>query len=130
LCRRRRILWRLEAGDLLRRFARECAADVLHLWDAPQVVKDYLKGGDESLRAAARDAAWAATWAAAWDAATAARDAARTRDAASAAWHTARADAAREAARDAAWDAAWDAQNTRLETLFWSQNDQAQVKRQ
>jgi hypothetical protein len=81
---RRRILASHNASDTLRCFARQCASDVLHLWDAPRVVKDYLSTGDESLReaagaaawAAARDAAGAAAWAAAWAASwAAARDA-------------------------------------------------------
>ena len=97
-----------DATETLRKFARLCALDVIHLWDAPDVVVRYLKTGDESIRAAeraaardaptdaARDAVGAAAWAAAWDAAwDAARDAA---------W-----DAARAAARAAAWDAARDA---------------------
>ncbi len=92
VCRRRLIVARFDATDILRAFARQCALDVIHLWDAPQVVRDYLTG-DDSLRDAARDDAWAAR-AAAWAARAAARDAA---------W-----DAARDA-RDAAWDAAWDA---------------------
>ena len=102
----------LDAEVVLRKFARECALSVIHLWDAPQVVKDYLKTGDEKLRAAARDAAWAAAWDAAWAAAwaaawVAARDAARD-----AAWA-----AARDAARDAAWDAARAAQKKLLDRL-------------
>ena len=76
ISRNRVILWRMDCTDLLREFARRCALDVVHLWNAPEVVLNYLKTGDESLRAAARAAAWAA-----------ARDAAR--------------DAARAAARDA-----------------------------
>ena len=60
----------IDATETLRLFARQCALDVIHLWDAPDVVKQYLKTGDEKIRAAA--------WAAAWDAArAAARDAAR-----------------------------------------------------
>src|SRR5574343_2040907 len=100
VCRRRRIVARFDATDMLRAFARQCALDVIHLWDAPQVVRDYLTTGDESLRDGTRDAAWAA----ARDAARAAARAA-ARDAA---WAAAR-DAAWEAARDAAWDAARDA---------------------
>src|SRR5574343_1759928 len=104
VCRRRRIVARFDATDMLRLFARQCALDVIHLWDAPQVVRDYLTTGDESLRDGTRDAAWAAARAAARDAAwEAARDAARA-----AAWDAAR-DAAWEAARNAAWEAAWDA---------------------
>jgi hypothetical protein len=131
--RRRRIVARIDADALLWQFARQCATNVLHLWDAPDVVRAYLQTGNEELRAAARDAgdaraAWAAQ-AAAWAAqaaAWAARDAAwaawaaahraaqaaaqaDARDARDAAWA---AQAAAWAARDAqaaAWDAAWDA---------------------
>jgi hypothetical protein len=107
--RRRKILQQVDATALLQQFARDCASMVLHLWDAPEIVKQYLATGDESIRAAAwaaaRDAAWAAAWAAARDAAWAAAWAA-ARDAA---WA-----AARDAARDAAWaaerDAAWAAE--------------------
>jgi hypothetical protein len=107
VARERRILWRFDATDMLRAFARQCALDVIHLWDAPQVVRDYLETGDENLRAAAwvaaRDAAWVAARDGAW---VAARDAAwdGARDAARAAAR----DAAWAAARDAAWAAAWD----------------------
>ena len=104
VARERTILWRIDATDVLRAFACKCALDVAHLWDMPPIVRKYLETGDESIRAAARDAARAAArdaaWAAAWDAAW------------TAAWAAARAaagDAARAAARPAAWDAAWDA---------------------
>ncbi len=86
-CSERTIVARMDATDMLRYFARQQALRVVHLWDAPDVVLDYLMG-DEASMAAARDAAWAAARAAALDAA----------------W-----DAARAAARAAAWDAAWDA---------------------
>jgi hypothetical protein len=55
-----------DCSSVLRAFARQCALDLSHLWDAPQIVKDYLNTGDENLRAAASDAAWAAASAAAW----------------------------------------------------------------
>ena len=105
VARQRTILWRVNSTDVLRKFARQCALDVAHLWNMPSVVRQYLETGDESLMAAAsaavRDAAWdaarAAVRAAAWDAASAAARA-----------------AASDAARDAAWAAAWDVQNTRL----------------
>ena len=94
----------IDISDTLRAFARKCALDVIHLWDAPRIVRQYLETGDESIRAAAwaaaSAAAWAAARAAAWDAARAAARAA--------AWDAASA-AARAAARAAAWDAAWDA---------------------
>jgi hypothetical protein len=104
----------------LRTFARWCALQVIDLWDAPEVVRQYLETGDETIRAAAgdaagdavratardaaRDTAWdaarAAAWAAAGDAARAAVGATRATRAAT--W------AARAAAGDTAWDA-WDA---------------------
>ena len=54
-------LWCLRASDAsedqIRHFSRLCALDVIHLWDAPEVVRRYLETGDESLRQEARDAA-------------------------------------------------------------------------
>ena len=102
---------------LLRDWGRWCALQVIHLWDAPEVVRQYLETGDESLQEAAsseawdtardtaRDAASAAAWAAAWAAVSSeawdtARDTARA-----AAWAAARA-AAWAAASSAAWAAA------------------------
>ena len=75
----RTYIWRMDATHILRAFARRCALDVIHLWDAPEVTVRYLRTGDQSLRAAAlaaaRAAAWDAAlfaaWAAAWDAARA-----------------------------------------------------------
>lgn len=93
----RTILWRMDATELLREFARRCALDVAHLWDAPEIVLDYLRSGDETKRDAARDAAWDAAWAAAEAAAKAAAE-----------------DAAEDAARAAARAAAGAAQNDRL----------------
>lgn len=66
VCSRRKILWRADAEATLRAFARWCAIQVIHLWDAPQIVREYLETGDESKRAAARAAAWDAAKAAAW----------------------------------------------------------------
>ena len=68
----REYLWIADAEETLRNFARWSALQVIHLWDAPDVVRRYLESGDESLRAAARDAARDAAWAAARDAARAA----------------------------------------------------------
>lgn len=91
---------------ILREFARWCALQVIHLWNAPDVVRQYLETGDVSLRAAAwaatTDAAWGAASASAWAAAGDARAAAR--DAAGAAG----------VAGDAAWASARDAQNEKL----------------
>ena len=68
VCRRRRVIATIDATKILQKFARMCALDVIHLWDAPDVVVRYLKTGDESIRGAAWSAAWAARDAA-WDAA-------------------------------------------------------------
>lgn len=57
VCRRRRIIARIDATAILREYARWAASQVLHLWAAPHVVRDYLARGDDSLRAAARAAA-------------------------------------------------------------------------
>ena len=56
----RTYLWGVEATDVLWTFARRCAWDVVHLWDAPAVVVRYLRTGDEALRADAYHAAWGA----------------------------------------------------------------------
>src|SRR5690606_35325923 len=97
VARRRRIVRRVDLTSDMRAFARQCALDVIHLWEAPDVVRRYLETGDESLR----NAAWAAAMDTMRDVSTAA-----TWDIAMpAAWDAAR-DAATEAARDAAWGAA------------------------
>ena len=64
VCSRRRIVARMDATEMLRYCARMQALSVIHLWDAPDVVCDYLMTGDESLRTAARDASSAAARAA------------------------------------------------------------------
>jgi len=98
----------VDVSHTLRAFARSCALDVIDLWDAPDVVRQYLETGDETLRdaawAASRDASGAASRDASRDAAwNAARDASGA-----AAWAAAR-DASGAAAWAAAWNAAWDA---------------------
>jgi len=89
VCRRRRIVRRIDATRMLREFARICALSVIHLWNAPLVVRQYLETGDESLRdvalAAAPDVEWAAarasaSWAAARDAAWAVSNVVRLRE--------------------------------------------------
>jgi hypothetical protein len=57
VCRRRRIVRRIDATELLWGFTRWCALQVADLWDAPDVVRRYLETGDELLRAAS-GAAW------------------------------------------------------------------------
>jgi hypothetical protein len=120
---RRKIVTRVDATSLLWSFARSCALDVVKLWDAPPVVVQYLTTGEESLRAAARDAAWA-------DAGDAARAAARYAaryaawaDARYAAWADAGAaagDAAGAAAQDAARYAAGDAAGDAARYAAWA----------
>jgi len=112
---RRRIVWSIDAEPVLRAFARRVALNVAHLWDMPDVVREYLETGREELRDAARDAARSAAWSAArsaaWAAARSAAWAAARSAAWSAAWAAARSaawSAAWDAARDAAWSAAWD----------------------
>ena len=60
ICRSRKIVARFDATELLWEMSRWCALQVIHLWDAPAVVREYLETGNESLRAAAWAAAWAA----------------------------------------------------------------------
>ena len=67
VCRRRRIIARRDATSMLREFARVQALSVAHLWQMPDIVRQYLETDDESLRAAAWDAANAAAWDAARD---------------------------------------------------------------
>lgn len=57
VCRRRKIIRRVDATDLLRRFTRLVALDVIHLWNPPDVVRQYLLTGDERIREEARKAA-------------------------------------------------------------------------
>ena len=77
VCRERTILQTIDAEHLMRRFAADQALSVAHLWDMPDVVREYLLSLDQAKRdaardavcAAARDAACAAAWDAVWDAA-------------------------------------------------------------
>jgi hypothetical protein len=105
VCRRRKIIASRDVTELLYAFACDQALSVAHLWEAPDVVKEYLTTRNPSLRAAARDAACVAACVAAWNAA---RDAA---------WDAARA-AAWDAACVAAWDAAREAARAKQRILF------------
>src|ERR1035437_4089048 len=123
---------RIDAEPILREFARKCTLKVIHLWNCPRIVKEYLEIGDETKRAAAWAPAWDAAWDAprnaaraaaraaardaAWDSARAAAGAAAWAAARDAAWDSARA-AAGAAAWDAAWDAAWAEQSKMLEAM-------------
>ena len=101
----------IDASKTISKFARLCALDVIHLWDAPEVVVRYLKTGNVDIRAAAarvaERAAADSAWAAAWAAGRAATDSA-------CAWTW--------AARDATWAAARAAaqrkQNARLTRMI------------
>lgn len=44
----RKCLWHVDGKQLLPEFARWCALQVIHLWDAPSIVREYLETGDES----------------------------------------------------------------------------------
>lgn len=137
----RKYIRRIDAESILKRFASECAISVIHLWDAPDVVKEFLETGDEELRGAAMaaasdasrvdaidtasDTAMTASRAAAWhDACDAALVAASSaaRVASSYAARVASMDAAGSAdwlaSRDAARDAAWSDERTRQEDLL------------
>jgi len=82
----RTILKSLDATTLLRRFAADQSLLVAHLWDMPDVVREYLTTLDEKLRSAAYDAARSAADAAARSAAYASDAAAYASDAAYAAY--------------------------------------------
>ncbi len=145
VARHRKVLWCADATEVLRKFARMCALDVVHLWEAPDTVLKYLKTGDESLRAkaaeTANDAAYAAhaiacaTYsdddrAAAAYAAAAASSAAHAANYASYAAYNAAdvaydADAAASAAAyaDAAYDAQRKKQNDRLYRMLMKLKD-------
>ena len=121
VCKRRRIVARFDATELLRADARASALACLKHWkdEVPQSVVDWLTIGDEKYRSAARSAAWnaawnaarsaarSATWSAAWSAAESAAWRAARSAAESAAWSAA--ESAESAARSAAWSAAWSA---------------------
>jgi hypothetical protein len=86
----------VDCSEVLRKFTRLCALEIVANWDAPQVVIDYLKTGDEAIRPAARSAAWAAAWPAARFTA----------------WSE---------VRPTAWAAAWAAARFASESAAWSE---------
>ena len=111
---KRKILWRIDGEKVLRAFARWCALQYVHLWDAPDVVIEYLTKGDLDLMVAARAAvedasraaSRAAVEAAAWDAVD------------DASW-----DAAWVAVWSVVWDVARDVQNEQLELMVEEAKD-------
>ncbi len=128
----RTIIASIDATHLLKRFAADLALGVSHLWDMPEVVRDYLTTLDESkrgaafsyARASAEAAARSTSWASAEAAAEVAADTAARASAGATSWYTAdvaawataeaaaRATAwtgAKAAARDSYRGAAWDA---------------------
>ncbi|MBM3347440.1 MAG: hypothetical protein FJY55_13230 [Betaproteobacteria bacterium] len=48
---RRTILWRIDAADMLAKFARLCALDVIHLWTPPPTLREWLETSNPRLRA-------------------------------------------------------------------------------
>jgi hypothetical protein len=133
---KRTYIAKINADKLLREFARKCALQVIHLWNCPRIVKDYLETGNENLRAAAWAAAGDAAWAAAGDAARAAAGAAAGAAAWAAAWAAAgdaawaaAGDAARNAARAAAGDAARAAQSKLLDSMVLAAMKKRRTKR-
>jgi hypothetical protein len=114
VARERKIIATIDATKLLRKFARKQALSVIDKWDAPKVVIEYLKTGDEKLIEKAYSAASSAADSAASAADSAARSAARSAaySAASSAADSAASAAsatyltARSAADSAAWAAA------------------------
>ena len=61
VARRRRIVKRVDATNMLRRFAADQALSVAHLWNMPDIVKEYLSTIDENKRIAASASASAAS---------------------------------------------------------------------
>lgn len=57
---KRKIIWRIDAEEMLKAFARWCAIQVLDEWGAPDIVIKFLKTGDESLRMKAKNATYSA----------------------------------------------------------------------
>jgi hypothetical protein len=49
----RTVLWSINAKEILRTCARNWAVAVIHLWDAPPIVREFLEAGREELRATA-----------------------------------------------------------------------------
>lgn len=75
--RRREYLWRVDCSEILPAFSRRCALDVVHMWDAPDVVLHFLRTGDGAAAKAAES--WSERAAAKAAAAAAARAAAEER---------------------------------------------------
>jgi hypothetical protein len=121
--RKRKILKELDATNLLYEFARLQALSVTHLWDAPDIVLQYLFTGDETIRRAAESAAQSAVESAAQSAAWNAAQSAAESAAQSAAWNAAQSaaeSAAQSAAERAAQSAAERAARSAAQSAVWS----------
>ncbi len=114
VCGTRTILWRLDAEDVLRAFARRVALDVAGFWDMSDEVRRFLETGNDNLRVAARGAARQAS-----------RDAVLADEPqAAAAGEAARAAAARtHAARSTGLAAAWAAAKATRRDDAWAEYD-------
>lgn len=153
VCSKRTILWRVDAGDILHQFARQCALDVVHLWNPSQVVLEFLHGDQRKVEAASLKAKKKAeeaeaTWEvastemwheaseaseaakeAAWSAVVAATVAAEAKwSAAESAW-AATLEVAVEAAKEAAWSATWAASKTVTSKTTWYDSSGKQNQR-
>jgi hypothetical protein len=104
--RRKYIAGGIDISDTLRLFSRKQALSVVDKWNCPDIVRQWLETGDESIRSAAESAARSAARSAAESAAEYA--------AWSAAWS-----AAEYAAEYAARSAAWSAANDMLEAMVF-----------
>jgi hypothetical protein len=80
VCRARKPLFGFDATEPLRLFARYQALNVAHLWKMPDVVRQWLETGEESLRSAAESAAESAAWSAAESATESAAESAANED--------------------------------------------------
>ncbi len=124
VCSERTILWRVDAEDLLRDFARWCAYQVIDEWDCPEIVRERIETGDEKLRSktnsatysAASSAASSAAYSSAYSVASSAASSAAyssaysaTYSAASSAAYSAACSMANSAANSAAYSAAYSA---------------------
>ncbi|MBT9176515.1 MAG: hypothetical protein DDT20_00834 [Firmicutes bacterium] len=134
VCASRRILARMDVSELCSYFARMQALSVIHLWDAPEVVLDWLMTGDvqyksaarSATRSAAESAAWSASWSAAWSAAWSAIESVtgstawRAAESAAAAWRAAEsATVVWSATGSAAWSASWKAARAEFDSLVY-----------
>jgi len=110
----RKHLWRVDAEELLVRFARMCASDVLGDWDGevPEVVRLWLKTGDEKYREGARSAADSAADSAYWSGHQAADAASRA-----VCWA---ANSVADSAADSAYWAANSAANKAAGSAYWA----------